>query len=212
MPKDTFFNLPEEKRKMIVSVAVDEFAANSYEQASINQIVAEAGIAKGSFYQYFDDKKDLFFHLLDLMVEIKATYISPFLSNPEEHDFFTLLREIYLAGLQFAVDHPKYTEVGNRLLEDKNAPMFQEYAQANSQTAADYFSRLIDIGQARNEIRADIDRQLLIYMVTSLNELVITYHASYISKEYDKTMMYTLDTFIDFLKHGIASNQQNGAE
>ena len=51
MPRDTFLNLPDAKRKAITEAAVDEFAAYPYEQASINRIVANSGIAKGSFYQ-----------------------------------------------------------------------------------------------------------------------------------------------------------------
>jgi AcrR family transcriptional regulator len=64
MPKDTFFNLPADKRALIRDVAISEFARYSYDAASINRMVAEAGIAKGSFYQYFEDKRDLFLYLM----------------------------------------------------------------------------------------------------------------------------------------------------
>ncbi|NIV34346.1 MAG: TetR family transcriptional regulator, partial [Anaerolineae bacterium] len=50
MPKDTFFNLPEDKRALICKVALEEFGEYAFDQASINRIVAKAGIAKGSFY------------------------------------------------------------------------------------------------------------------------------------------------------------------
>ena len=59
MPKETFLNLPEEKRNRILDAAIQEFAANPYDVASISNIVRKVGIAKGSFYQYFEDKKDL---------------------------------------------------------------------------------------------------------------------------------------------------------
>jgi TetR/AcrR family transcriptional regulator len=54
MPKQTFFNLPDEKRDLITDVVIDEFADNDYDKVSISRIVQRAGIAKGSFYQYFD--------------------------------------------------------------------------------------------------------------------------------------------------------------
>ncbi|MBK7920673.1 MAG: TetR/AcrR family transcriptional regulator [Chloroflexi bacterium] len=60
MPKDTFFNLPEDKRALICKVAVAEFAKHRFDKASINRIVAQSGIAKGSFYQYFEDKRIYF--------------------------------------------------------------------------------------------------------------------------------------------------------
>ncbi len=74
MPKPTFFNLPEEKRKKIVNAAVDEFAEYGFEAASINRIVANSGIAKGSFYQYFKDKQDVFMHLLSVIEQEKMEF------------------------------------------------------------------------------------------------------------------------------------------
>lgn len=59
MIKKTYYNLPEEKRKRIFDAVKDEFSTYTNEKASINRIVKKAGISRGSFYQYFDDKLDL---------------------------------------------------------------------------------------------------------------------------------------------------------
>ena len=56
----TFERLPEEKRIRIMQAARAKFIRNPYEKTSINRILAEAEVPKGSFYQYFDDKADLF--------------------------------------------------------------------------------------------------------------------------------------------------------
>ncbi len=64
MPKPTFFRLPEEKRERLTEAGWKEFSTVSFEDASINRIVRGAQIPRGSFYQYFEDKADLFFHLL----------------------------------------------------------------------------------------------------------------------------------------------------
>ncbi|MCB0240988.1 MAG: TetR/AcrR family transcriptional regulator, partial [Anaerolineae bacterium] len=77
MPKETFFNLPDDKRSLICDVAIEEFTEYLYDQASVNRIVAKAGIAKGSFYQYFEDKKDLYMYVLQVIAEKKLEYISP---------------------------------------------------------------------------------------------------------------------------------------
>ena len=69
MPNPTFFNLPDAKRQGIVDCAIAEFAANDYDSASISNIVKQAKIAKGSFYQYFEDKKDLYLYLVDLATQ-----------------------------------------------------------------------------------------------------------------------------------------------
>lgn len=59
VPKETFFNLAEEKKEKIINAAKKEFKRVPLEQASIKNIVEDAGIARGSFYQYFESKEDL---------------------------------------------------------------------------------------------------------------------------------------------------------
>lgn len=59
MPKETFLNLSKEKQNKILNAAKKEFERVSLEQALIKNIVEEAGIARGSFYQYFESKEDL---------------------------------------------------------------------------------------------------------------------------------------------------------
>ena len=65
MCSETFLRLPEEKRSRILNAAWEEFTRVSFADASINQIVRRAGIARGSFYQYFKDKEALAVYLLD---------------------------------------------------------------------------------------------------------------------------------------------------
>ena len=75
MPTDTFFRLPEEKRTRILEGAWSEFTAVPYAEASINRIVQTSRIPRGSFYQYFEDKNDLFLTLID---EIRDRFLDLF--------------------------------------------------------------------------------------------------------------------------------------
>ena len=60
MPRPSFNKLPEEKQERILEAAAKEFVAHGYEGASLNRILAEAGISKGAAYYYFDDKADVY--------------------------------------------------------------------------------------------------------------------------------------------------------
>lgn len=64
MPTDTFHRLPEEKKQKLIDAAYEEFSNVPYAEASINAIIANAGISRGSFYMYFEDKEDIFKYLL----------------------------------------------------------------------------------------------------------------------------------------------------
>jgi AcrR family transcriptional regulator len=65
MPKPTFFRLPDEKRQRLMDAAVQEFTRAPFAKASVSNIIQTAGIPRGSFYQYFEDKQDIFFYMLE---------------------------------------------------------------------------------------------------------------------------------------------------
>ena len=70
MPSDTFLRLNDDKKKKLLDASFKEFSLNNFNDASINRIIKEAGISRGSFYMYFEDKKDLYFYLLEQYGEI----------------------------------------------------------------------------------------------------------------------------------------------
>ena len=68
MPKETFLKLPEEKKNKIIKAAKKEFERVPFEQTKKKNIVEDAEIARGSFYQYFESKEDL------LRIYFKCTF------------------------------------------------------------------------------------------------------------------------------------------
>ena len=64
MPKETFLKLSKEKQQKVINSAKKEFARVPIENVSIKNIVEEADIARGSFYQYFESKEDLLIYIL----------------------------------------------------------------------------------------------------------------------------------------------------
>ena len=66
MPKETFLRLSEDKKEKILSAAKKEFSRVTLEEVSIKNIVEDAEIARGSFYQYFEDKEDLLEYMLTI--------------------------------------------------------------------------------------------------------------------------------------------------
>jgi AcrR family transcriptional regulator len=65
MPRERFFHLPPETRARLLGIALKEFAARGFDDASLNGILAAAGLSKGVYYYYFDDKEDLFVTALE---------------------------------------------------------------------------------------------------------------------------------------------------
>ncbi|WP_026582285.1 TetR/AcrR family transcriptional regulator [Bacillus sp. J33] len=94
MPKITFFNLPDDKRETLICAAKKEFARVPLYQASISNIIKDAKIPRGSFYQYFEDKEDAFFFLLANHV---AAYKDYFVNSLQryEGDIFEAMIDFY---------------------------------------------------------------------------------------------------------------------
>ena len=78
MPSSRFFKLPDEKRSKILRAVHSELAEFPVDELSINRIIHSAGISRGSFYQYFEDKDDLLEYVFSdfrnsMIQEIKAS-------------------------------------------------------------------------------------------------------------------------------------------
>ncbi len=69
MPSSTFLRLDKEKQQKLLQVAKTNFAKMPLGEVSINQIIKEADISRGSFYMYFQDKEDLYYYLLETYAE-----------------------------------------------------------------------------------------------------------------------------------------------
>lgn len=94
MPKATFFNLPKDKQDFLIECGMKEFSRVPIYEASIANIVKTANISRGSFYQYFKDKEDLFYYLLE---ENTKTYNGNFrdILQHNDGDIFAAFTEIF---------------------------------------------------------------------------------------------------------------------
>lgn len=94
MPSVTFFNLPAEKREKLLKAAREEFARVPFAEASVNKIVQAAEIPRGSFYQYFVDKEDMFRYLIGSFAEQLFSMMEALLES-HNGDLFTALLNMF---------------------------------------------------------------------------------------------------------------------
>lgn len=102
MPTETFFNLPKEKQKRILDAAAQEFSRVGLSEASIAKVIKEAAISRGSFYQYFTDKEDLYYFYFRTLRSDNHRYLIQAIAEREgdlfagmEDYFFRLIPEIF---------------------------------------------------------------------------------------------------------------------
>ncbi|WP_071458632.1 TetR/AcrR family transcriptional regulator [Bacillus massilinigeriensis] len=108
MPKQTFFHLPKDKQETLIRAAKKEFSRVPLHEASIANIIKEAGIPRGSFYQYFEGKEDLYYFLINKISEKSNDRFIAILEE-KNGDIF----EAFIDSFQFMIQN-------NREPEDKN--------------------------------------------------------------------------------------------
>ncbi|MHA3065843.1 TetR family transcriptional regulator [Lacticaseibacillus saniviri] len=111
MPKPTFFRLNEEKQARLIQAAHDEFSRVPFESASISNIIRLAGIPRGSFYQYFEDKADIYFYLLQQLRVTSQQHLNDAL-QASKGDFFQAMAQ-------------NFGEVIDDIVEGHNAALYR---------------------------------------------------------------------------------------
>jgi AcrR family transcriptional regulator len=174
MPKQTFLNLPEEKRQIIVNAAVDEFAEHGYKSASINRIVANSGISKGSFYQYFHDKMDVFKYLMDVLTNEKMEFFKDKRPPSSSMDTFEYFRWIVKTGMEFNSAYPHMTQAATRVLLDEGLYYGENFAEYH-QLAIDTLAAMIKQAMKRGEVDPSVDVELAVMVMDTWTNAITTY-------------------------------------
>ncbi len=176
MPKSTFFNLPETKRRRIIDAALEEFSSKNYDQVSVSSVADAAGIAKGSIYQYFDDKLDLYRYLLDCAIGEKLAYFSDGVTLGGE-DLFEDLEVLTAAGARFARDRPRYHELAARFAE---SPVRERILPDLKDQSAAFLRHMVDRAHDLGRIRGDVSPKLALYFLNTL----LSEFGTYLLREY----------------------------
>lgn len=166
MPKPTFHNLPERKRRRLIEAALEEFATQPYASASLDRIAASAEVSKGSLYQYFEDKADLYQHLV--LSELAARRTAAIDPAAARGTFFERIEAMFLAGLSTFRADPRAASLGARIYENSSEPITRAISEQARARGAAFFRQQLAAAVERGEVRGDIDLDIAARMVATL--------------------------------------------
>lgn len=219
MPTQTFFNLPEEKKNRIIRAAIQEFAAYSFDQASIAHIIEKAGIPRGSFYQYFENLKDVYKYIINLAGEQKIKYFQATVPQFEGKgfDFFSTLRDLCIAGFQFAKENPELLAIGNNFIKKTNKSLRNEILGEQLPKAQNFYEFMLQKGIELRQINPQIDPQIAALFMgawsTAFTELYLAELKNLAHENTEdlcalltnKQFLKKIDQMIDLLANGLAT-------
>lgn len=175
MPKQTFLNLSAEKQETFIKAALAEFAVNDFQKASISKIVKQLKIAKGSVYQYFENKKDLYLYLIEVATNKKRQYIMP-LMQQKFKDFWEQYEAMYLEGIRFDLENPLHSGFLYAVFYERDSEELGDLMFEYRKQGLDMMKQLIkpewDAGRIRPDLSVDAIAYHLIQLSAGLRDLL----------------------------------------
>lgn len=204
MPKPTFFNLANDKQERIMDAIIKEMGEHTFEHININNIIKDANIPRGSFYQYFEDKKDMYDYFYTYIAKKKFEYWGNLLNFDEDIPFLDRFYMIYMKGYEFTRDYPDLVQVGKKVLSSDFMTQ-SDQAKMSMKIAIDHYAKYIKIDQEKGRIRKDIDP---VFLSTMLLEMMNKLSIDDLMK--DQFSMENIEKnvkmMIDILKKGIQTH------
>jgi AcrR family transcriptional regulator len=163
---DTFRRLTPDKKERIYRVAVRLFGDFGYDGLPVDRLCREAGISKGSFFQYFPSKS----HLLEFCVLVFNNYLAGRVAQVRASEPSALARDRLLYLYHALVVDSKLQRSEEKFYH------FVTNAVHHSAVAVegidlerhfhDYVAEIIERGEQTGEIRGDFDVHLTGYLVS----------------------------------------------
>ncbi len=167
MSKSTFANLPAAKRQAIIDIAIEEFAAHPYATASVSHIVARAGIAKGSLYQYFENKQDFYLYLLEYAAQTQLALLRELTPPDAGQGFFALLRWQMSASLRVGVAAPHLMQLMRRAFAG-DLPFQAEVERVVGSAGEAHLLQLLQRGIDDGELNPTLDLPLTAFVMQQI--------------------------------------------
>lgn len=201
-----------DRKEELLEAAMDEFIAKSYEEASLNNIIKNAGISKGTFYYHFQDKQALYLSLLQSTVDAKMEFMERRLKDYVHKEDLSIFENLKLQarfGVEFAKDYPRYYLLGLMFLREKGNKIYEVAMNMLDDTSENYYDVLMEKakerGDFRNGVTIEFAKKILVYMLYRFDEIFDIKRAEF---DFDR-MICDFDNLIDFMQHGLGSEKLN---
>ena len=201
MPNPTYFNLNQEKQERIMEAAIDEMGNSTYEHLNLANIIRNSNIPRGSFYQYFKDKDDLYHYFYQYIGQKKYEFYGDLFLPDKDIPFLDRFYQIYVKGFHFAKTYPNLMKAGQKMMSSDYF-VKNNMVKIGMDQAIDLYAKFIEIDQQKGLIKKDIDPKFL-----------ATFLLEFMSKvTLDEFMKETVDfneidkmvkQLVDILKKGI---------
>ena len=166
--RPTFAKLPSEKQERVLDEAIEEFSRWGYDKASINRMVGRLGIAKGSIFQYFGSKKNLYFHIFEYAVGLVRRSLKGVKAETEGENFFIRLSKSLRAGVYFIQRYPRIYQIYLKMLFQEDFPFRADLLRTIRIFSMDYLRPIVEEGMKKGELRHSLDPEVAAFFLDAM--------------------------------------------
>jgi AcrR family transcriptional regulator len=172
MPHSRFNKLPAEKRENFLEIAAKEFATEGFEAASLNHILEQSGISKGSAYYYFEDKADVFLTVVQrYFAELTLPLKEASFDNLSAENFWNYLRDEYHRPLLATYDRPWMLGTIKAASKLSKKSRVNEELNALFNYIIEWTVTIFRRGQELGVVRTDLPDELMISLIQSIDDI-----------------------------------------
>lgn len=158
-PREWLAGLPVESQAKLLDPAEPEFVAHGFEGASLNRILAAAGMSKGQAYYYFVDKADLYRAVIDRgLKRMEKSMDSGFPQPMTAAEFWWQVAKIFAQITKAMQQDESLAALARGIYKGPGTQAALAEPLAHIRARAD---RLIAIGQSVGAVRTDLPQTLL---------------------------------------------------
>ena len=181
--KDTFDKTTEDRRKKVLAVAIDEFAAKGYSATSINDISKKSNVSIGALYSYFASKEDLFLSIVNTAYDLMEEILREVSENSE--DIFDCAERMITASRKFAIQNAKLNQIYLDITTQALAHLSVRLSNKLEMITPQLLSSFINAAKEEGKIRKDIDERVAAFCI---DNIVTMYQFSFSSDYYKERL------------------------
>ena len=172
MPKDTLFKIPAQKRERLLSQAAMLFAERGLNQTDMAALAGRVGIAKGSLYNYFDNKEELYLYVCRDGLERSRSAI--YGTMDPAWDVYKQVDHIFREGAHFVQAHPEYLILYTNVASAGMVRFSDRISLEVEHYTADHLKQVLRRDMAAGIVRSDLDVSFTAFAINSLYIALMT--------------------------------------
>lgn len=194
---------PEGTRRKLLDAAFREIHLKGFQAASLESILAAAGVTKGALYHHFGSKADLGLAVVDEIIRemMFADWIDPVEAAPS--DPITALQGAVRAKAASFTDEGVVLGCPLNNLAQEMSPIdgrFRERVVATFEAWEEAFATALERGQAAGTVRRDVDPRAVARFVVASAEGTFGRAKAAHSKELLDSNLETLVSYLETLR------------